>query len=56
VVIFKEASVSYYGTACAISVSILLIVFVAMTGISLLNRYGRLSLFSSDQGKRPVSV
>jgi len=56
VVIFKEASVSYYGTACAISVSILLIVFVAMTGISLLNRYGKLSLFNSDQGKRPVSV
>jgi len=56
VVIFKEASVSYYGTACAISVSILLIVFVAMTGISLLNRYGKLSLFNSDQGKRPVPV
>ena len=44
VAIFQTASVSYYGIACAMSVTILLMVFAVMGAIALLNRYGPVSL------------
>ena len=44
VAIFQTASVSYYGIACAMSVTILLIVFAVMGGMAVINRYGPLSL------------
>jgi ABC-type Fe3+ transport system permease subunit len=43
VAIFQTASVSYYGTACAMSVSILVIVSLVMGTLKLLGRYGNFS-------------
>lgn len=52
VAIFQSANVSYYGIACAMSVTILAIVFVAMGALVLLNNYGPASL--RDPEKRPI--
>lgn len=44
VAIFQTANVSYYGIACAMSVTILVSVFAVMGFVALINRYGPRSL------------
>ena len=38
VAIFDSAESAYYGTACAMSMAILVIVFVVMAGVRLIDR------------------
>jgi ABC-type Fe3+ transport system permease subunit len=51
--IFSNAIASYYGAACAMSVSILLIVFTVMGAMALLERHGPVWMrIGARQGNR----
>lgn len=52
VAIFQTASVSYYGIACAMSVTILVIVFLVLGTMAALNRIGLIDTRSPDLTRR----
>lgn len=56
VAIFQSASVSYYGIACAMSVTILLIVFTVMGALALIDRFGPMALRDPLEAPRPVTA
>ena len=56
VAIFQTASVSYYGAACAMSVTILIIVFAVMGGLALINRHGPMSLRDRIESRQAVAA
>lgn len=56
IAIFHSASVSYYGIACAMSVTILAIVFAVMGAMALLNRYGPVTLRDQIGGREALAT